>query len=102
MPHALDQNRDLGVEALVLRVHVQEFGQQPLHDVMLFETLEYIVGDGVVHALDERVEDRLFDGRMHSQLVDDLLDQLGLGLVCTITGLLELLEELLDGSVVVL
>ena len=36
----LDQDGDLGVEALVLRVHVVELGEHPLDDVVLLEALE--------------------------------------------------------------
>ena len=97
----LDQHRHLGREALVGGVHAVEFGKHPLHDVVLLEGLEDLVG-GVGHRLaGRRVEHLLLDGGVDRQLLDDLLDEILLGLVGVRARLLELLEQRLDGLVVV-
>ena len=58
----LDEHGDLGVETLVARIHVGEFGEHPLDDVVFLETLE---GDvlGVRHRRPgDRIEHLLLDG----------------------------------------
>ena len=99
--HVLHQDRDLGIEALVLRVEIDQLREQPLHDVMLLEALEGdVLGarDGLTR---DRVEHLLFDRGVNRELLDDPIDDLPLLDVGPITGLLEALEQLLDGLVVV-
>ncbi len=82
-------------------VHVDELRQQPLDDVVLLEALE---GDvlGVRNGRSgDRVEDLLLDGRVHRELLDDPVDDLALLHVRSLTGLLEPLEQLLDGAMVI-
>ena len=101
MSYVLDENGDLGIEALMTGVHVGELRQQPLHDVVLFEAFE---GNGLGvgnYLAGERVEDLLLDRCMHRKFFDDPVDDLALLYVCSRPGLLEPLEQLLDGVVVI-
>jgi hypothetical protein len=50
--------------------------------------------------LDRRIVGLLLDGGVDLELLDDLGDQLLLGLVGPVAGLLELAEQLLDRAVV--
>ncbi len=98
--HVLHQHGDLGVEALVLRIEVGQFRQEPLDDVMLLEALQGDVLGGRDRLTRDRVEHLLLDRGVDRQLLDDPIDDLTLLDVCPITGLLESLEQLLDGLVV--
>ena len=100
--HVLDEDGDLGVEALVLGIHRVELGQHPLHDVVLLEALE---GDvlGLGHGgPGDRVEELLLDGGVDGQLLDDPIDHRSLLGEGVVARLLEALEQRLDRLVVVL
>ena len=98
--HVLDEHGGLGLEALVGGVHVVELIEQPLHDVVLLEALEHDVIDLLDGGPGDRVEDLLLDHRVLRELLDDLIDDLATLDERPVAGLLEALEELLDGLVV--
>jgi len=99
--HVLDQHGHLGVEALLVRIHGIELGQQPLDDVVLLEALE----DDVVRIGNgrpgHRVEKLLLYRGVLRQLFDDAIDQIALLDVGTIARLLETPEKALRGLVVI-
>jgi hypothetical protein len=99
--HVLHQHGHLGVEPLRLGVHPVDLGEDPLGHVVLLEGLEDVGLDLVVERPADRVQHLLLDGRVDRELLHDALDQLGLGLVGPVPRILELLEQILDGLVVV-
>nr|WP_254126997.1 hypothetical protein [Aquihabitans sp. G128] len=100
--HVLDEDGDLGVEALVVGVEVVDLREHPLDDVVLLEALEHDVL-GLRHGgAGDGVEEHLLDGCVLRQLLADPVGDLALVGVGAVTSLLEALEELLHGPVVVL
>ena len=99
--NVLDQDGDLRVEALGFCGHLLELGEDPLHNVMLLETLESDILGLRDRRTGYRVEEHLFDRGMHRELFDDSIDDCSLFDIRSIAGLLELFEESFDGLVVV-
>ena len=97
----LHEHRDLGVEALVRGIEVDELGQHPLDDVVLFEALECDVLGAGHRRPSDRIEHQLLDRGVDRQLLDDPIDDLSLLDMGAIARFLEALEQLLDGLVVV-
>src|SRR3569833_1061216 len=98
----LGQHRDLRVDRLFVGVEVEQFGQHPHHDVVLLHALQDVVLRLRHRLARRRVEDLLLDVRVDGQLLDDRVGDAALLVVSVLPRLLELLEQLLHGLVVVL
>jgi hypothetical protein len=99
--HVLDQDRDLGIEALVLRRHVVKLREHPLHDVVLLEALEGDVLGAGHRGAHRRIEQLLLDSGVNRQRLGEAVDDVTLLDVRPVSGFLEAPEELLYPVVVV-
>ena len=91
---------DLWLEPLVVYVEVLELGEHPFYDVMFLQGFQNGTGLFGYQFPHGWIEVLLLDGGVHRQLRDDRIDQLPSLNVRSRRGLLELLEQLLDGPVV--
>jgi hypothetical protein len=87
------QHRDLGVVALVARLHALELADQPLRRSVLHQGLvhQQLLVDSRTH---RRIEDFLLDRGVDLQLLADLPDELGLAAGLRLPGhVVEFLEH---------
>ncbi len=100
----LRQHRHLGVEALVFGAHPVELREHPLDDVVLLQRFQDHVFDlAVLDGLaDGRIKDHFLDGGVDGELADDALHHVLLRLDRPRPELLEALEQVFHGLVIVL
>ena len=93
VPDVLDEHGGLGVEPLVVGLHRGELDDQHVGDVVLLVGLQDVVLEVRQQLADARVHHLVLDVGVHGEQLDDLVDELALGGVRVLAGLLEVAER---------